>query len=314
MYWFIGIIVFLLAVLAAGGWFFSTRILQPVTHSSEYAYQHEVEQGRFDPDWYHTLEREKVIIRSPWGYDLNGLFFSKNGSREVVIISHGITWNLNTSIKYMGMFLRRGYSVLLYDNRNHGENDKLNTTFGFYEKADLTACMNWVESRCGSGTLIGLMGESLGAGITLLVAAHDPRTRFAVADCPYSDLMSLLALRAQVDYHLPPRLLLPVADFFVFLRAGFHLRQVSPIHELAGVTIPILFAHGDQDTYIPPQMSVTMYRQDPFHRRLYLAPGAGHAQAYWMDPAAYEAYLDTFLKELVYQGGEPAGLSHTVGD
>ena len=113
------------------------------------------------------------------------------------IISHGITWNYEGSIKYMNLFYRRGWNVLIYDNRNHGMNNKINTSYGYYEKHDLIACIEWAQERCGPDIKIGLMGESMGAGITLQAAAIDSRVAFAVADCPFSDLQQLLELRAR---------------------------------------------------------------------------------------------------------------------
>ena len=93
---------------------------------------------------------------------------------------------------------------------------------------------------------------ALGAAITLQHAAIDHRIAFAIADCPFADLDTLLAYRLKEEYHLPPFPLLPLSNWFVKIRSGVDVKNVSPIESIKGIETPLMFAHGQEDRYIPP--------------------------------------------------------------
>jgi fermentation-respiration switch protein FrsA (DUF1100 family) len=67
---------------------------------------------------------------------------------------------------------------------------------------------------------------------------------------------------------------------------------------MSTVTTPILFIHGQNDTYIPPQMSQDLFNaKTQGDRRLYLVPGAGHAYACSTDAREYERQVNAFLAD-----------------
>jgi len=237
------------------------------------------------------------LIPSIFGYPLYGLFFPIAGSTKTMILCHGYTYNLYGSVKFLCLFLARGYNVLIYDHRYHGRSGGRFTTFGFYEKDDLKACVDWVLAKIGEESLVGTHGESLGAGVVLQHAAIDPRIAFAIADSGYSDLERLLKLRMHEDFHLPVFPVFPLADLVGRLRCGIEISEVSPIRMLKNVETAILLIHGVNDTLIPCQMSMELFDQRPQSRRLYLVPGARHAETYVVDQTAYTQHLDAFLED-----------------
>jgi len=292
------LIVLFLLVLAAG-LYFATLVVFPRTMSVQKTFQVEVESGKLVEAEYNAWPRQEVHIRSPYGYDLFGIYIPLTGSRKTVVIAHGITFSVYGSVKYAALFRRAGYNVLLYDHRNHGRSGGKNTTFGYYEKHDLQACCDWAWAQLGPGGTIGTMGESMGAAICLQHAALDPRVAFVVADCPFSDLETLLQYRLRQEYHLPSFPLLHLASLFSRLLTGMSFGQISPIRDIATLPTPILFMHGAEDDYIPPHMSQDLYDTKQVGiKDIYLAPGAAHAEALWSDREAYEKKLGQFLAEV----------------
>lgn len=295
------IVLLLGVVLTAVGIYFSNVAIYPRRKSVQQTYDMEVEPGKIVPAEFEALPREEVHIRSPYGYDLYGLYFPLPGARKTVIICHGITYTLYGSVKYMGMFRRRGYNVLLYDHRYHGRSGGPNCSFGYYEKHDLKAVVDWVLARVGADSLVGTHGESMGAAIALQHAALDPRLAFVVADCPFASAEEQFAYRLRVEYHLPAFPLIPLASLITKLRAGWWFHEVSPLRVIEQVQTPVLFAHGQDDDYIPPQASERMYDRKPGLKRLYLAPHARHAEAYWNNQEEYDRQVGEFLA-VVAQG------------
>jgi hypothetical protein len=286
-----------LGLLIAGlAYYLSNQLLYPQVSSHPEKYRSEVEAGRFDPRIFETWEREEVRITSPYGYELFGLYFPIPAARKSVIIVHGITGNVFGSVKYMEPFRKRGFNVLLYDHRFHGRSGGPFSSYGFYEKEDLRAWVDWVYERCGTECIVGTHGESLGAATALQHAAIDPRPDFVVADCGFSTLEEELRVRIGEDYHLPPFPILPVANLFIRLRAGFTLKQVSPLQAVTHIESPVLFIHGKEDDYVPTQMSIDLYNAKPGAKALYLVPGARHARAQATDPEAYDREIGAFLE------------------
>lgn len=292
------VIIVLMLLWFAVGYLFSNIAIHPRTLETQETYDIEIKEGVFEEEELKSWNGEEVRIKSPYGYELFGIFFKGKNADKAVIINHGITYTLYGSIKYARMFLKRGYNVLVYDNRNHGRSGGTNTTFGKYEKYDLKACTDWVFERLGSDCKVGIHGESLGAGICLQNAAIDDRLSFVIADCPYSDLSELLTTRLKIEFKLPTAPIVPMASFVTKMRCGMSFRDVSPIKDMDKIKTPIFYIHGLADDYIPNEMSVAMYNKKIGIKKLYLAPEAGHAKSYSVDKVEYERQVNEFLDEI----------------
>ncbi len=291
--WIVGLLV---VILLLAGFYFSTRILYPRVQSRQYWMQVDQDAGLIDPLAWEKQPKEAVQVPSPYGYTLAGYFVPFPGSHKTVIILHGITASIGTSIKYMDIFQRHGFNVLLMDLRMHGESGGRNCTYGYYEKYDLKATVDWVYQRMGMGGVVGVHGESLGASIALQYAAVDDRAGFIVANCGYSDLRELLAYRLKYDYHLPGWLFLPLSDFFCTIISGMSFDAVSPIRDIPHIQAPVCFIHGADDKYVPLEMAKQMFNAKLRGiRHLYVASGARHAEAYVVDAEAYGKNIEEFL-------------------
>ncbi|MFZ6019143.1 MAG: alpha/beta hydrolase [Chloroflexota bacterium] len=285
---------FLLAVAAV----LTQRAIRPRCFPYLKTYQIEVQNGKLNEAEYWSWEKQEVRLTSPFGYTLSATYFPLAGARRTVVLVHGITYTRLGCIKYLPLFRRRGFNVLIYDQRYHGLSGGGNCTFGFYERHDLRAVLDWALAQLPPGGRVGTMGESLGAAVCLQHAAIDPRPAFVIADCPYADLNDLLALRLRRDVGLPAFPFLPLASLIARLQAGFWFGKVSPLRAVPGLEMPVLLVHGQQDDYTPPQHSQRLYAAKRRGLcRLYLAPNAGHAESYWNNRAAYEAVLEQFLRE-----------------
>lgn len=292
------ILILIVIIIFAIGWHFSNMIIYPKVAKYNYTYDYEVENGRIEIEKFSNFEKQEVYIDSKYGYKIHGLFFPNNNSQKVMILCHGITWSLYGSVKYMDMFLKRGFAVFIYDHRNHGLSGGKDTSFGYYEKFDLKKCTDWLYNKLGKDIIVGLHGESMGAGTVLQNIAIDRRIKFCIEDCGYSDAQDLFKHRLEKDYNIKKLPLVALSSKISKIRVGWKYKDVSPITTLPNVEIPILFIHGEEDDYVPTFMCNQMYLAKKGYKDIYVAPNAGHAEAYWKNKEEYEEKVDSFLRNI----------------
>lgn len=296
------ILFFMLIVLAfvTGLPRFAVRqITQMRLQTNESIYEYLERTGVFTRDQFERLPKRQVQVRSRDGLKLNGYVLELfPGRQRWMIIVHGYTVSLLASTQYIDVFRKAGFNILLVDQRRHGGSEGDYTTYGYQEKYDVQAWVNWILEHYGEKSVIGLHGQSLGGGTVLeyLTIAH-PNVRFVIADCPYSDLTELIRHQISKLNKLPAKPLLPLVDKLLHRKAGFRLHQVSPIKAVENSTLPVLFIHGTEDNYVPTYMSREMYQVKPEPKELLLVEGAVHANAYGINPKRYTEVVHAFIEK-----------------
>jgi len=75
------------------------------------------------------------------------------------------------------------------------------------------------------------------------------------------------------------------------------LRKSSPINIITKIGAPVFFVHGMDDNFIPKEMSIELYSRKRGAKKLYLAPQAGHVEAFKKNGMEYKRLVDEFLME-----------------
>lgn len=277
-------------------WCLCDLIIKPRAIPYHKGFRRETLCKSFDYEAYKKLPKKEFTIPSDFGYELSCELVEAQDMTEkkLAILCHGLGCAKYTSIKYMELFLKLGFSVLMYDHRNHGLSGKAYTTMGYYEKYDLKKVVDWCVNSYGDDVKIVTHGESMGATTVLLHLDIDDRVKCAVADCAYSDLKQLIRHQLKQYYHLPC-FFIPLASFMTYLRAGFWYREVSPITVICRVETPVLFIHGKIDNFVLAYMSKQMYECKVKNKALYLVAKAKHAQSYCHNKEGYKRAVEHFL-------------------
>lgn len=69
--------------------------------------------------------------------------------------------------------------------------------------------------------------------------------------------------------------------------------------EVKKAKLPILFIHGDADTFVPCSMCDEIYENCASPKKKLIVKGASHAESYYKDTAAYENALNEFIGGVV---------------
>jgi uncharacterized protein len=216
--------------------------------------------------------RVQVQLTTEDGVSLGAWYLpSRNGA--AVIMAHGHGENRLQLLPETEALAARGFGVLLFDWRAHGESGGELTTRGDRERLDLRAAVDWLSSQrdLGSGR-VGVLGFSRGATVAIEVAARDERVAAVVAEAAVTSLQDALEL----DFSRFGAL--SVAAARLSMKAhGIDVDSVKPIAHIRAIAPrPVMIVQGTADESVPLHMGKLLYAAAGDPKHLWLIPGAGH--------------------------------------
>lgn len=240
---------------------------------------------------------EKVAIQSFDGLTLTGRYYHFRDGAPVKIIFHGYrSFALRDCAGGFAMCKNLGINVLTIDERAHGDSDGHTITFGIRERRDCLAWCNYICDRFGAETPIILSGLSMGAATVLMAASLSlPENVCCIlSDSPFSSPKEIIK-KVCTDMHISA----PVAYPFIWLSAlifgRFNLNECTALDGVRSTKIPILILHGEDDYFVPCEMSEYLHRHSNGMTQLATFPGAGHGLSYMIAPEEYEKVVYDFL-------------------
>ena len=244
----------------------------------------------------HTIPFEEFCTTSFDGLTLYGKYYECAPGAPIELMFHGYRGNAERDLcGGVQRCFALGRNVLIVDQRTSGKSGGKVITFGINESRD---CHSWVEfmiSHFGPEVQIILTGISMGAA-TVMIAAGQPLPKNvigALADCGYTSAEAIIK-KVIRQIHLPADLLYPVVKLSAKLSGRFDLEEFSPIDSMKQCTIPIIFAHGEADDFVPCSMSRENYEACTAPKAIFTVPGAGHGLSYPVDEDAYLNALRNF--------------------
>ncbi len=278
------------------GWIMSSSVAKPKYFSIEDARAIEQSMGVYGN--YDQLDKTDYSISSFDSYQLHATFIpSQDLSNKFIIISHGYGYNRMGSVKYVNLFRKMDFNCIIYDTRGHGENTRTTNLMGLIEHKDLLQVIQDSYRRYGSDIYLGLHGESMGSSLSVMALASKPAVKFLISDCGYADLTKTLTYLMKQQNKLPAWLIYPISIVSKF-RFGLFYQDVSPYKALQNNEIPILFIHGEEDTFILPEHAHIMHEHNSGFKDLLLVPEAEHAKSLITDADGYFEKVNSFLQEI----------------
>ena len=145
----------------------------------------------------------------------------------------------------------RGYNVLLFDFRAHGESGGVRYTLGAAEQRDVLGAVSFLKARGFGLGRTGFWAHSMGAAAVLLAAADLEPVRAIVADSSFARLGDLLGEELPRASGLPGFFNPPIL-FFARELFGVDTTVVNPVDVVAGLPPDSLFLiHAEADRLIP---------------------------------------------------------------
>ena len=240
-----------------------------------------------------------VEIKTFDGLTLRGKYYEFSPDAPIEIMMHGYHGNLERDL-CGGIFraLNIGHSVLVYDHRGSGKSDGNIITFGINESRDCRRWIDYVLKEINPDAKIILSGVSMGAATAMITSGYKDLPENVVgvvADCGYTSAKDIIK-KVMRDMRLPPDLLYPFVQLGARIYGGFNIDEFSPIDQVKKSKIPTIFVHGDEDYFVPLDMSRENYEaSNAAKKELYIVKGAAHGLAYIVAGDEYLVKLREFF-------------------
>ena len=237
-----------------------------------------------------AMKCEQMSTTSFDGLRLSGRFYEYAPGAPVELMFHGYRGSAERDLSGgVQRCFALGRSALIVDQRCSGKSGGHVITFGIREHKDCLSWLGFMRERFGSDVKIILTGISMGASTVLMAAGERlPDNVIGVlADCGYSSPKEIIC-KVIRQMGLPVKLSYPFVKLGARLFGGFDLEENSPVEAMKKATVPVIFFHGEDDDFVPCEMSRQNYDACASRKMLVTVPGAGHGLSY---PVAPERYL-----------------------
>jgi uncharacterized protein len=281
------LLVFFLVVLPVGGSFLITN--------SHFRYP---EKGPRNPEDV-GLHAETVEFKTGDGITLRGWWIAGQSGSPVIIFCHGLNRSRLELLERAGEAHKRGYGVLLFDFRNHGESDRAHTTLGILESQDVQAASQFVRMKAPDQPQL-LWGVSMGAATALLAVRDYGGFAGVVSDSAFPSFRETIEHHVRLLFHIPS---FPVADLIVWI-TGLRMHIDPDTGNVEDAVrkfgnVPVLFIAGGADRRMPPGVAKRLFdANQSTKKKLIVVPGAGHGEAFSTDREQYLDAVFSFFESL----------------
>lgn len=199
-----------------------------------------------------------------------------------VIISHGYMQQ-PYQLGHAGLkFFTNGYNVLLPHMRGHGDSEGSYIGMGFHDSKDIIKWIDYILSLNSRAEIV-LYGVSMGAAATMITSGETlpSNVKCFIEDCGYTSAWDEFTYQLKAVYGLPSFPIMHGVNELVKIRAGYDLKDASPMQQVQKCTKPMFFIHGDKDNFVPFQMAEKLYTAATCpEKELFITRNAGHAESF----------------------------------
>lgn len=284
-----------------------------VLYKSTFKRQHK--NNLMPKDWEPHLEKLKeakqVISSNPHltehhirsfddKYELCGCHIkSKINSDVLILLLHGYrSSGLSDLSLFYGIYKDTNFDIFAVDYRSHGKSEGTHIGFGTLDHKDVKKWLDYLKDKFPNKKII-IHGVSMGANTSLLLSDYEfEEVKGIIADCGYTSVYEQFKHIIKTMIRLPSALLLKVTNCLSKKFCGYQLKEEDTRKHLKKSLRPILFIHGDKDTFVPTKFSMENYESCVSNKELFIVPNASHAQSALVDEVQYRTKVLNFIEKV----------------
>lgn len=249
--------------------------------------------------WLQEIRIEDRFLTSGDGLALHAAMVKNESDAHTwVILCHGYTSEGRAMLKVGMHFYENGYHLLMPDSRGSGQSEGDYIGMGWHDRLDMISWIDAILTEHPEDQII-LYGVSMGAATVMMTAGEELplQVKVVVEDCGYTSVWDEFAYQLDHIFGLPQFPVMHFASLVTKLRAGYFLGEGDCVRQVAKSRLPILFIHGDSDTFVPSEMVDRLYEAAGGPREKLIVKGAGHGEASRVLGAEYWRTVDRFVSE-----------------
>lgn len=244
-----------------------------------------------------------INLSSRYGHTIPVKYICNDNTFDntTIVLVHWHEANHTTMIPLAEMFLTKGYNVVLYDQRAHGDNTAKTVTFGYYEKDDLEDVIDYIESQMSKDDLIGVLGQSMGASTVGNYLGSDHAAKhidFAIMESPFSSMYSEIKwnIETKIKVGLPASYFSKLGSIASNLVYGYAFEEVSILESMKNNRVPTMILHSKVDKLCPYYMGEDLYNAIPHNeKRMITFQNSNHVEAFFTEADSYKEEVMDFI-------------------
>jgi len=248
------------------------------------------------------LAYEDVSVVNEDGQKLTGWFIP--GDNGVTIMAaHGNPGGRQDVLHEAQFLNEQGYSVLMGSFRAHDESEGEKVTFGYNEQKDLAA---WHQYLLGRDDVdperIGLYGESMGGGTSILYAAKNDGIKALATSSGFALTQELVETFIKYENPSLPKWLISILSSLIVFwgeqEGDFSVKELDTEAVIADISpSPLLIMHGESDDKTGGDCGQQLYDAAEEPKEIWLCPECKHVDFEKHRPEEYRKTLLAFFDQ-----------------
>ena len=235
-----------------------------------------------------NIEFQKLDLITEDGIRLSA-WYTPPRKGAVILLAHGYGDNRPEWVHVM--LAKKGYGVLSWDARAHGESDGEISTVGYLEVLDVKAALDFVLAQPDVNR-VGAWGGSMGGATLIRATAQFPEIEALFVDSSFASLDD------EFNYLVPYPVINPLAKFLAEWQTGFSIKDLDLVKDIARIgPRPVYIVHSLGDTVAPPDAGEKLFNAANEPRFLWVEEDAAHLSIHLVNERRYQRRLIGFFDE-----------------
>jgi len=262
------------------------------------------ESGKYTPKSVSDTDYEYIEYESDLG--MFPAYLTSEGETGVVIFVHGFRGAFErdfTAMLRAPDFENLGYRSMIISYRNDANAPKDPSglyQYGVTEWIDLDNAIKYVEQNINPDRIV-LWGTSGGGGPVTSWLQNNPdsdRVDGIIFEAPVISFWESVEVNGKARYPFIPELFFPYIKLFTEIRYGVDFDTMDFRDALVTSEVPVLLFHGDDDEWVPVDMSDYIAENRRTNFTYIRMSNVGHVTSWNADPVRYIFEITKFLNSL----------------
>lgn len=219
-------------------------------------------------------------------------------TNKYTIICHGYGGQGSLMTKSASRFYYMGFNVLLPDARGQGKSEGEYIGMGWHDRLDVVSWINDIIKNNPNAEIV-LYGVSMGGATVMMTSGEGlpKNVKAIIEDCGYTSVWDEFSYQLKEIFNLSSFPIMNFSSAVTKIRAGYTLEEASAIAQVAKSKTPMMFIHGDNDTFVPSSMFNEVYEAANVPKEKIYVKGAGHGEAARVAGEMYWEKIENFINK-----------------